>query len=360
MKKYIVFLSVMLSSAALQAQIFGGGTGSGVGGYLARFNAANNIINSNVYSLGLLTGVGTTTPATKLHLVSAATNDGIRIQQTGTSASTLGLFNTGAGGHSWSLFSSGAGNAQGAGHFFLYDYTSSQIPFFVSGTNNNIGMGTTAPFSKLHVHDGGVFISGSVLGYGGPQLFFSNTPTQPEWAVEYTTAAAQSGINFWRPFGATGTIGNYFLFLGNNGKVGVNTDNPTAQLTVNGKTLIGDPATVTNLPGNYNLYVQNGILAEKVRVAVNNSAYWADYVFADNYRLRPLSEVESFIDANNHLPEVPSACEVVEGGIDVAQMDATLLKKIEELTLYMISQNKKLESQQQEIDVLKKQLNDRK
>lgn len=360
MKKCIILFSAILSGIALQAQIFGSGTGSGVGGYLARFNASNNIVNSNVYSLGVLTGVGTTTPATKLHISSATTNDGVRIQQTGTSASTLGLFNTGAGGHNWSLFSSGAGNAQGAGHFFLYDYTSTQIPLFVSGTNYNIGMGTTAPFSKLHVHDGGLFISGSVPGYGGPQLFFSNTATQPQWAVEYTTSAAMSGMNFWRPFGATGTLGNYFLFLGNNGKIGVNTDNPIAQLTVNGKTLIGDPGVVTSMPGNYNLYVQNGILTEKVRVAINNTAFWADYVFEDNYKLRPLQEVESFIAANNHLPEVPSACEVVAGGIDVAQMDATLLKKIEELTLYMISQNKKMESQQQEIDALKKQLNDRK
>lgn len=430
MKKQHLLFAALLASGALQAQIYGSGTGSGAQGYVPRFNASNNIINSNLYTLGTKTGAGTISPYCKLHVYSTATNDGIRIHQGSTSSASLVMKNN-SGNNYW-LLSTGSGspsNQGGAGgHFAIFDSTANTSRLLVQGGTGNVGVGETAPAqrlvvgsgnvlvrglnnyaspgdyaalflgnnnnsilcvnggtmdlstngiaavsitqtqqvgvntqtpapaSKLNVHDGALMLSGAVAGYGGPQLFFSNTQSQVEWAMEYTTAATQSGLNYWRPFGATGTTGNYFLFLANNGKVGINTDNPTAQLTVNGKTLIGDPAAVTSLPGNYNLYVQNGILAEKVRVAVNGTAYWADYVFEKDYRLRSLGEVEQFIAENKHLPEVPSACEVAEGGIDVAGMDATLLKKIEELTLYMIGQNKKLEAQQEQIEALRKQL----
>jgi hypothetical protein len=70
--------------------------------------------------------------------------------------------------------------------------------------------------------------------------------------------------------------------------------------------------------------------------------------------------VESYLKANKHLKEIPSAGEVTEKGHSLGQMDALLLKKIEELTLYMINQDKKLEAQQQELETLKKRLEGRK
>jgi len=118
-----------------------------------------------------------------------------------------------------------------------------------------------------------------------------------------------------------------------------------------GKISIGN---ISSRPGSYKLYVEQGILTEKVRVAIQNTGSWADYVFADNYELKPLHEVESFINENKHLPDVPSADEVVKDGIDVAAMNAKLLQKVEELTLYMIQQQKQMEQQQREIEALKK------
>jgi trimeric autotransporter adhesin len=103
-----------------------------------------------------------------------------------------------------------------------------------------------------------------------------------------------------------------------------------------GKVNIGGVST----PGDYGLYVGKGIMTEKVKVALVNTANWADYVFADDYKLRPLVEVAQFVAANKHLPGVPSAEEVKESGIDVATMDAKLLEKIEELTLYLIEMKK--------------------
>jgi hypothetical protein len=128
--------------------------------------------------------------------------------------------------------------------------------------------------------------------------------------------------------------------------VGIKTDNPTAGLTVNSNVLIGDPAAVT-LPTGYKLYVQTGILTEKVKVAIKGTSNWADYVFGKNYNMLPLSDVESFITKNKHLPGIPSAEEVVKNGVDLAEMDAKLLEKVEELTLYIIQLQKEVNALKQ-------------
>lgn len=108
----------------------------------------------------------------------------------------------------------------------------------------------------------------------------------------------------------------------------------------NGKVRIG--GTGMNMDPDYKLFVETGIMTEKLKVAVRNSTSWSDYVFADDYELKSLNEVESYINDNKHLPDVPSAEEVTKDGIDVATMDATLLRKIEELTLYVIQQQKEI------------------
>ncbi len=108
----------------------------------------------------------------------------------------------------------------------------------------------------------------------------------------------------------------------------------------NGYVKIGDYDAET--PDGYKLYVSDGILAEKVKVSVKNTSDWADYVFADDYTLAELSEVEKFIEKEHHLPNIPSAEEMVKTGLDVAKTDALLLQKIEELTLYIIELNKRV------------------
>ena len=73
-----------------------------------------------------------------------------------------------------------------------------------------------------------------------------------------------------------------------------------------------------------------------------NTQTWADYVFEKDYELRSLDEVKAYINENGHLPEVPSTAEVTENGVDVAQMNEILLKKVEELTLYLLQQDAKI------------------
>ena len=106
-------------------------------------------------------------------------------------------------------------------------------------------------------------------------------------------------------------------------------------------------------PGEYKLYVEDGILTEKVKVALKNTDDWADYVFADDYQLNSIETVEEFVKENKHLPNIPSAEAVVENGINVAEMDAKLLRQIEELWLQMIELNKEVKSLKAENKALK-------
>lgn len=95
----------------------------------------------------------------------------------------------------------------------------------------------------------------------------------------------------------------------------------------------------TNTNG-YKLSVNGTIHTKEVVVDL---AGWSDYVFADDYKLAPLAEVEAHIKAEKHLPGVPSAREVSEKGVNIGQMQATLLAKVEELTLHMIAQEKRIQ-----------------
>lgn len=121
---------------------------------------------------------------------------------------------------------------------------------------------------------------------------------------------------------------------------------------------IGTPVVASG----YKLSVVGKIMAEGVKVELQSR--WPDYVFEDKHKLRPLSEVEKFIKENGHLPEIPSATEVGREGIDLGAMDAKLLQKVEELTLYMIQMNERgqqLEARVQQLEnenkKLKEQLN---
>jgi hypothetical protein len=114
----------------------------------------------------------------------------------------------------------------------------------------------------------------------------------------------------------------------------------TTRFVVNSRTGNVGIGTLNINDATYKLYVETGIRTRKVKV---DQAGWPDYVFHPTYQLRPLGELEQFIQQQHHLPEVPSAEEVQKNGLDLGENQAALLKKIEELTLYIIEQNKRIE-----------------
>ncbi len=105
----------------------------------------------------------------------------------------------------------------------------------------------------------------------------------------------------------------------------------------------------TTNPNGYKLAVKG--TAHFLKIVVNTHD-WSDEVFEKNYKLKSLAELENYIKANKHLPDIPSENEVKKNGIDVAQMNKLLLQKVEELTLYIIDLQK-------QIDQLKKEKNNR-
>jgi hypothetical protein len=86
--------------------------------------------------------------------------------------------------------------------------------------------------------------------------------------------------------------------------------------------------------------VNGNIVSKKVRVTQTG---WPDYVFEEKYPLLPIPELNNFIKSNKHLPEIPTEKEVSENGLDLGDMNALLLKKIEELTLYVIDLQKQVD-----------------
>lgn len=154
--------------------------------------------------------------------------------------------------------------------------------------------------------------------------------------------------------------------------VGVNTNAPQATLHVNGNALIEGNLSVAggfNLPATsftqlaintatpkpgYELSVDGRIVCEEL--LVQDSADWPDYVFADNYRLRSLDEVESYIKNERRLPGVPAAAQVEQNGISIGVMQKRMMEKIEELTLYSIEQNRRLAQQELKIRALEERL----
>jgi hypothetical protein len=127
----------------------------------------------------------------------------------------------------------------------------------------------------------------------------------------------------------------------------------SSRLILYGKTGITSSTSTFAFPsttyGTYSLFVKGGILAEAVTV----STTWADYVFDKEYKLKPLSEVEKYIQAHKHLPNIPAAAEIESSGMNVGEMSRLQQEKIEELTLYLIEQQKLATAQQREIDELK-------
>ncbi len=206
---------------------------------------------------------------------------------------------------------SGGTNITGSQNTYIGSYAGT----YNTGSNNTF-IGYGAGFFSNSTNFGNVFL--------GHQAGYNETGSDKLYICNNSTATPL----IWGDFGISKLVFN--------GKVSTGTQNqPTAVGTANTSA--------------YTLFVKGGLLSDEVRVRTG----WADYVFDKNYQLKPLSEVEAFIKANKHLPNVPSALRVENDGLNLGDMSRIQQEKIEELTLYVIEQDKKLNAQQKEIAELK-------
>ena len=205
--------------------------------------------------------------------------------------------------------------------FHIYNYGTASTGLIVKRNTGNIGIGTMDPGYKLDVAGSGRFGEHAIIGTNIQQGFYQD-------AGNGAYRSKNSGANGFYFQNFAGAMTSMFVGLDGPyaGKIGIGTVAPQSELAVKG--------TITSM---------------KVKVSQEG---WADYVFDSSYRLASLKQVETFIQKNKHLPDVPSAAEVKKDGLDLGDNQAALLKKIEELTLYIIEQNKRLEMQDKRLNVL--------
>jgi hypothetical protein len=197
---------------------------------------------------------------------------------------------------------------------------------FIVSMSLSVGL-LHAQFSRLHVKP----IPGAMLGIttGGTNKVIGLNHDGTAAVISATTL---DGTTNFTPL-KFATSGQTRMTIFENGYVGIGvTGVPTAELTVGGK-----------------------VHAREVKVNIS-AGTGPDYVFLSSYRLRPLSEVSLFINQHHHLPEVPEAASMEKDGVNVSEMNMLLLKKIEELTLYIIDQNEKLEAVNKQVQGLQEEV----
>ena len=269
-------------------------------------------------------GIGTAFPETKLHIHNTSSvnllGDGLRVSRP-SSVNCYGFLSYGGGasgepGDTAYFGSVYAGGTKGRIAFRISDGNSS-VDAAVIDPAGNVGIGMSNPATRFEVSgamrstdEAGLPTSGK-----GIEISYQTSSDRGRIIAYDRSAHIFKDLDF--------EANNYIFQIGN---VGIGTTNPTEKLSVNGR-----------------------IRAKEVIVDTN----WSDYVFAKNYKLAPLSEVEQHIKAEGHLPGVPSAQEVAEKGVSIGDMQSILLAKIEELTLHVIAQEKHQIAQDAEISALK-------
>ncbi len=195
---------------------------------------------------------------------------------------------------------------------------------FVVAAGGNVGIGTLDPLAPLHVNQ--AVETGSDIFVTSPEfarMRLAATAPEPDVVLSVQARASTDGLTH----AEIGTVsrhalrfytnGNYHMTITDAGNVGIGTTTPSPL---------------------YRLSVNGAMRAKEVVVETG----WSDFVFEDGYVLLSLAEVEAFIARHGHLPDIPSAAEVAANGVNLGEMDAKLLQKIEELTLHLIALEKRL------------------
>jgi hypothetical protein len=230
------------------------------------------------------------------------------------------------------------GHTGGLWNFIARDINyGSLAPALTIRTDGLIGINTTNPVSKLSVN-GSLTINGSLTNTSPRPAISSGTMANGEIRA-YSNAGHLFDDGFLRisAGGGTGAITKSYIELsGHSTLPDMNRNivfgtNGAERMRIN---LNGNIGIGTTIPDE-KLTVKGKIHTQEVRVDMSGPLV-PDYVFAQDYKLKSLQEVENYIKENKHLPEIPSAQEIEKNGLMLAEMNMNLLKKVEELTLYII------------------------
>ncbi|AEV97009.1 hypothetical protein A4D02_18420 [Niastella koreensis] len=274
-------------------------------------------------------------------------------------ASLRGIFDVAKDGDIYLSSAINGGSAQSLllpGHIFMAPYSTSNVVYLQARRKNdlgttelrlrtcnngsltdameitgegNVGIGTISPWTKLTVA-GTTYTSQGII----------SDVQQAGAAAGWFRGAANANANVI----IQGSLGNYGAFWLTAGpqifKIGGNGGTEPAMGAININD-VGQVGIGTSSFGSFKLAVEGKIGAREIRVTAQNP--WPDYVFGNGYKLKSLTSLEEYIKKNNRLPNMPSAEEVKNNGLEVGQMNTRVVEKIEELTLYIIALNKKIE-----------------
>jgi hypothetical protein len=307
---------------SLNSQYLGYGAG---GSSTVSFAAGNNVLGSATSSssynvaLGFQVMNSNTTGSTNLAI----------------GFGTLNHNTTGSANIAIGMYALGIGNVTGSNSIAIGPQT-----LRASTGNQNLAVGIYAGQS-LSTGNNNIFfgvLSGSSVTTGNNNLLIGHSASNPDPGI--TTGSNNTIIGSYLT-GFTPSMSNHIilgdgsghqrLVIDDRGNTGIGTNNPDAKLTVAG--------TVH----------ASAVLVDQTVQAT------PDYVFDKDYDLSSLKDVKNYIDKNHHLPEIPSAAQVAKDGINLGEMNMKLLKKIEELTLYLLEKDKQLGDQAKRLDKLEQQ-----
>lgn len=320
----------------------------------------------NIYEVNGKFGIGTQQPRVKLEIVG---NDspyvGTWIVNTNTAAATLFTMGETATGGSTPFYIVRNGSTHQMPNLTSF-YNAGSMVFSPGGrelltmATQGLGIGTSTPTSILHVKGQGTSLADATY-----QQKIESTTTKVGLTLAHTGNGGALGYASMGPGALSnvfyitsgyGTIGRKGFVMDNEGRVGIGTATPNTShlLTVAGGIYATNLVSSTNIqadyvlaklgshigyndltqiPEGYAMAVRGKIYAEDF---VTNTDVWADDVFEPQYELMPLSKLRSFVKTKKHLPGVPSEAEALSKNVSLSEMQVILLRKIEELTLYVL------------------------
>ncbi len=241
----------------------------------------------------------------------------------------------------------GIGTAQTDGNMLA---VAGNISGQMINATGNVGIGTSTPETQLEVN-GQSYNNWARFKTGSKSLNFGRAIAGESlglWGSSYIGFNLyRAGDNAWKTETDGASNGGAMIFATSGGSI-VFTCIPIDPNRVGIQNLNNQ-----QIKDNTKMILRSDGLLKTNEVVVKTNV-WSDYVFKDGYTLPDLTEVEGFINENKHLPDVPSEAEVIEEGINLGEMDAILLKKIEELTLYVIELKKENRAMREDIENLKK------